>query len=221
MAQHVRHTLTEKRRRFSAERSIGQYLASHAVRKLQIGAGTNHLPGWLNTDIEPDKDEVYLDASGPYPIPSESIDYIFAEQLIEHLGFEQGLEMLKEWRRILRGHGTIRIATPNLLTLVGLFRDESAEAKRYAQQDIAFNNLSLLPTAPSAVLNMQMHRFGHQFLYDPETLSRALTSVGFRSIRTTPVGRSDDPALDGIDSHGKVVGEELNRYVTMVYEASK
>jgi hypothetical protein len=29
------------------------YIASHAVRCLQIGTGANPLPGWLNTDVEP------------------------------------------------------------------------------------------------------------------------------------------------------------------------
>ena len=37
---------------FSARTTIERY-ASTGVRKLQIGAGPNNLPGWLNTDIEP------------------------------------------------------------------------------------------------------------------------------------------------------------------------
>ena len=42
-------------------RVIRDYLESHSVRKLQLGAGGNDPTGWLNTDIVPTRDEVYLD----------------------------------------------------------------------------------------------------------------------------------------------------------------
>ena len=91
--------MTSARGRASQE--ISEYIASHKVRKLQIGSGQNSINGWLNTDIEPTKDQVYLDASTAFPIPPDSFDYIFAEQLIEHLTLDQGQAMLRECYRIL------------------------------------------------------------------------------------------------------------------------
>src|ERR1017187_1103147 len=50
---------------------ISIYLSSHAVKKLQIGAaGAKGFDDWLNTDIEPQAGEAYLDATKPFPIPS-------------------------------------------------------------------------------------------------------------------------------------------------------
>jgi SAM-dependent methyltransferase len=132
-----------ERVRGSAKKAVDEYIASHPVRKLQIGAGPNSLPGWLNSDIEPQKDQIYLDAAAVYPIPSESFDYIFAEQLIEHLSLEQGQTMLREWRRILRPGGKIRIATPDLTTFAKLFTEEDrAEPPLFAAAGSGFEALN-------------------------------------------------------------------------------
>jgi hypothetical protein len=46
---------------------IDDYMRANAVRKLQIGAGENNKPGWLNTDIEPTIGQAYLD---PFRCPT-------------------------------------------------------------------------------------------------------------------------------------------------------
>ncbi len=104
------------------------YLQTHDVRKLQIGAGGNELSGWLNTDIEPTDQEAYLDATKPFPLPDNSMSYIFSEHVIEHLSYEDGLKMLTECYRTLKRGGKIRIATPSLLTYVQLFAAEKTDA---------------------------------------------------------------------------------------------
>lgn len=204
-----------------ASQSVQQYIASNSVRKLQIGAGTNFLRGWLNTDIEPRKDQVYLDATAAFPIPQNSFDYVFAEQLIEHLTLTQGQAMLRECHRILRAGGKIRIATPNLTTLARFFTGKNESDHRHLQLQIQATHLSTVPTPECEVLNMEMHFFGHSYLYDPDSLRAVLSAAGFQNVQIADVGLSSDPALSGIDSHGRVIGDELNRYITMVVEASK
>src|SRR5271157_5692881 len=47
---------------------IANYLKAHRVRKLQLAASNNLLPGWLNTDVFLNFDEVvYLDATRRFP----------------------------------------------------------------------------------------------------------------------------------------------------------
>jgi predicted SAM-dependent methyltransferase len=215
---HYGSTLLVKGR---AGQAINEYISSHPVRKLQIGAGPNSLRGWLNTDIEPQKDQVYLDATATFPIPENSFDYVFAEQLIEHLTLAQGQAMLRECHRILRTGGKIRIATPNLTTFAKLFTEKNERSRRYLQLQIQATQLSSLPTPECEVLNMEMHFFGHSYLYDPDSLFAVLSTAGFRNVHMAEVDLSNDPALSGIDSHARIIGDELNRYVTMVVEATK
>jgi hypothetical protein len=78
------------RRWISDPRVIRDYLESHSVRKLQLGAGGNDPIGWLNTDIVPTRDEVYLDATQRYPFPDGSFQYVFSEHINhwESMAFE-------------------------------------------------------------------------------------------------------------------------------------
>jgi predicted SAM-dependent methyltransferase len=215
--------------KWRASQAVNEYITSHPIRKLQIGAGPNSLKEWLNTDIEPAKDQVYLDATAPFPIPSNSFDYVFAEQLIEHVTLTDGQAMLRECHRILRDGGKIRIATPNLTTFAKLFIEKNESSHHYLRSQMQFVNtrrpdgayLSTVPTPECEVLNMQMHFFGHRYLYDPDSLRAVLSAAGFQKVQLAEVGLSSDPALSGIDSHAKITGDELNRFVTMVVEASK
>src|SRR5688572_3091577 len=93
---------------------IDQYLRDHPVRKLQIGAGSSRLRGWLNTDIEPGEGLAYLDATKRFPFEDGSLHYIFSEHVIEHLTYDEGKAMVAEAFRVLAPGGKMRISTPDL-----------------------------------------------------------------------------------------------------------
>jgi predicted SAM-dependent methyltransferase len=213
-----------------AERAkVDDYLAKHTTKKLQIGAGHMNLPEWLNTDIEPSPAQVYLDAAAPYPFPDKTFKYVYAEQLIEHLTFEQGQVFLKESFRVLQPGGRIRLSTPNLLTIIHFFdKDKSEYAKKFMDFQLGFNNVSRIPTPEAASLNLFVRAWGHQFLYDPESLRAALTTAGFKDIREVHLGQSDDPELRNIELHWTFVTDptmdekalkHLDEFVSQYVEA--
>jgi predicted SAM-dependent methyltransferase len=205
----------------SASHRVDTYLQSHPIRKLQIGAGRADYPGWLNTDIEPYQEEVYLDATKPFPMPDGSIHYIFAEQVIEHLTYEEGLGMLRECHRILAPGGKIRLATPNLLKYFALFQEPATEeVKRYIGEKLRFQEWPQTSPPAATILNLEFRSFGHQFLYDPATLSDSLAKTGFQKITQFHPGESDDPQLRGIEMrHTNAVVREANDYESMVLQA--
>jgi hypothetical protein len=72
------------------------------------------------------------------------------------------------------------------------------------------------------VLNNAFRSWGHQFLFDEETLRAILAEVGFTGLRRYAVGESDDPELRGLETHGRAVGSEaMNAFETMVLEAER
>lgn len=89
--------------------SIADYLAVPGMKALHLGCGMNQLPGWLNTDVEPDYGVTFLDVTQPVPAPDNSFDYIFAEHLIENFGPKKLKEVLKECYRILKPGGILRL----------------------------------------------------------------------------------------------------------------
>ena len=177
---------------------IREYLSAHSVKKLQLGAGENVVKGWLNTDIEPTKGEVYLDAMGDYPFPDASFQYVFAEHLIEHLPWEGGLKMLKESHRVLAPGGKIRIVTPNLKKLIGLVNNgiesESREGIEASQRLFGWPDT---PVMAVYVFNRVVRDWGHQFIYDPESLRKTLELAGFREIKELSIGDDTDPSFRG------------------------
>ena len=199
-------------------------LAARGVRKLMLGAGSTQREGGLMPDIAPQSPSVmYLDVTRPFPFDSETFEYIHAEHLIEHITRTEGLQMLSECRRVLKPGGVVRIATPDLAVLVGLYdgnRDEVGQRYIKWLTDLLFPEVGAYKAA--FVLNNAFTNFGHKFLYDGELLELALTKVGFTNIREFPMGESDDENLRGIESHGEFAGnEEMVAFETMVFEATR
>lgn len=205
-------------------RAMKSYLKSHQARKLQIGAGPNILEGWLNTDEQPTSRRViYLNAKKPFPFEDGTFDYVFSEHLIEHLTYNEGLSMLRESYRVLKPGGRIRIATPDLETLIGLYTPEKSDLQQRYVHWIMDKFLSGIGVYSEVfVINNAFRNWGHQFIYDRATLQSAMEEVGFIDITRYASGESDDEGLRGIESHGEAAGnEDMNRFETVVLEAKR
>lgn len=210
-------------RKPSQSRAVFQeYLANHEVRKLHIGAGDGGLDGWFNTDIEPGADDVFfLDATKPFPFDAGTFDYAYSEHMIEHISRRDASFMLSECRRVLKPGGTIRIATPDLQVIAGLYAcNGDADKQRYIKwiTDRLMKNTK--EYQPGFVINQAFYNWGHQFLYDNELLTIALREAGFTDVHRCAMGFSEDPHLRGIESHGKFIDDdEIAAFETIVLEA--
>ena len=211
------------------QETIRRYLDTHTMRKLQIGAGPNAFDGWLNADFAPRRPtDIFMDATRPFPLPSESFDFVFSEHMIEHVYFLQGRQMITECYRILKPGGRIRIATPNLEQIVGLRTAKpSPEQRQYVTWAIANHVAGGGETIlrdhyrPAHVINNFFWEFGHYFVYDEETLAATLTEAGFLDVVSCEPGDSTVPELRDLESHGALIGDQYNRFETMVFEARK
>ncbi len=201
--------------------AIRKYVKYNTLRKLQIGAGANPLPGWLATDLYPESNlVVWLDAAKPFPIDDNTFDYVHSEHMIEHIPWHEGIQMLRECRRILKPRGKIRISTPDLKVLLGLYEDKKTLlTKRYIKwiTDKFLGDISVYK--PSFVINNAFTNYGHRFLYDGELLEMALSKAGFEDIRRYSLWESDDENLRGIEIHAEGLADvELIAFETMVFE---
>ena len=164
-----------------------------------------------------------LDAAKAFPFPDRSFDQVFSEHQIQTLTFEGGRSMLRECFRVLKTGGSIRIATLNLEILLDLFNPEKTDRQL---EYIRWATDEFLPDVgeyrATAVVNNAFRAWGHQFVYDPDTLRSSLTEAGFIGISQRLPGESENPALQGLERHGVAVGnEEMNRFETMVLEGTK
>ena len=210
--------------RLAAPVQIRRYLAKAAIAKLQIGSGHNLLPDWLNTTLYPiEPGAVYLDARQSFPLPTESLDYIFSEHVIEHLEFAEARTMLRECSRTLKPSGKLRLATPDLKQIIALYATpEGTEQSRYIRWIMRTFRPQFGEFSPAHAINQSFHGWRHKFVYDESTLIGELAGAGFADIIRVQPGASEHEQLRGLEQHGSYVGNEAAmRYETMVFEATK
>ncbi len=128
--------------------------------------------------------------------------------------------MLRECYRVLAPGGKIRFATPNLLKYFQLFEEPKTEAVRnYLRDKIARQGWPASSRPEAMILNLEMRSFGHEFLYDPRTLSDSLAQAGFKTIVQFSPGESDDPQLRGVEARHNTDWRPVNDYESMVLQA--
>ena len=204
---------------------VSRYLARHPEPRLQLGAGAIRMPGWLNTDGYPlSFSIVSVDAGKPLPFADRTFTHVFSEHHIEHMPYLGGRAMLRECHRVLRSGGRIRIATPDMDTLLALHASPRSPRQEAYIRWITDTWMPELAGVYSDVLviNNAFRAWGHRCVYDEPTLRASLAAAGFTDIARCAPGESDDPQLRGLESHGNAVGNlELNRFETMVLEARR
>lgn len=211
---------------FYRQRKIKEYFKTNKTKKLQIGCGANILEGWLNTDISLyvcRRGAIYMDASKKFPLPDNSIDYIYSEHIFEHLSYEQGLNMLKECYRVLKHNGVLRLATPNFQFLVDLYINQTKEInKKYIEwSSKLFLNKEIDKESPIYVINNFHTSWGHQIIYDYNALSILLTRSNFMKVYPCKIGFSEYNELTNIEHHQNTIPPQFNKLETMVIEAVK
>lgn len=182
-----------------------QYLSQSKPRKLHIGCGQNQLSSWLNADYFPlSKEVLHLDATQRFPFDDDIFDYAYSEHMIEHISYTDGLKMLSECYRVLQPSGRIRISTPDLAFLVGLYnKDKSPLQKNYIKWS-SQTYKGVLKDNETFVINNFVRDWGHTFIYDESTLKEAMIYAGFTDITKCDLGVSKDAALSNLENEARL-----------------
>ena len=203
-------------------RIVRRYLETVSPRGLHLGCGVHPLAGWLNTDLAARApDVIELDATRTFPFEDGVFDFVFSEHMIEHLPYAAAGGMLAECFRTLKPGGTVRISTPDLAFLLALFgRPLTAIQQQYVEWSIkSFVGHAPRP-APVFVLNNFVRDWGHQFIYDEETLRRSLEAAGFVDVVRCALNDSRHAALRDLENEGRMPPGFL-RLETMTFEGTK
>ena len=201
---------------------IDGYLRQPGARKLHLGCGCNVLAGWLNTDLVPRSPQVArVDLTKRLPFGDACFDYLFSEHVIEHLSYGEALTMLCECHRVLRPGGRMRISTPDLAFVVGLYAAEKSDLQlRYIDWATA-NFICRAPVrADTFVINNFVRNWGHLFIYDEKVLRVSLHMAGFRGVEKCALNDSSDENLCNLENERRLPPGFL-RLETFTLEASK
>lgn len=173
--------------------------------RIQLGCGPNRFEGWINVDVDRRyRPDVVHDLRLGLPARPGSAELIYSEHVLEHLTLAEGTRLLRDCRRALRHGGVMRIAMPDLRSLVDHYlkdwRNQAWLCERaYREIDSA-----------ARMLNYALREWGHKYVYDSDDLEMRLRAAGFAEVHRRAWRESP---------HAELCNRETREDSTLIVEA--
>jgi len=185
------------------------------VRRLHFGCGPNKLPEpWENFDRE-------VNIARQLPFESDCAAFIFAEHVIEHVPFLDGMGFLTACLRVLQPGGVLRFAFPDIERVL----QDNSTAHQYllflaSQRRSAYRAHEPISNAYRGdVARFVFLGSGHRAAWTAPIAQAAALAVGFSSVVPSYYCDSKHRELKGIDGHHKT--SPVAELETTVIEATK
>lgn len=94
------------------------------AKRLHLGCGNIHLPGFCNVDIlMTHAVDVVSDISKLDKFADNSIELIYACHVLEHFSHEDAINVLHRWFEVLKPGGELRISVPDIDRIVKIYHE--------------------------------------------------------------------------------------------------
>ena len=160
---------------------------------IHLGCGEQNDSRWINIDAQPFPHIHFVGSVEKLPMfPANYADLIYACHVLEHISYLQYLNVLEEWRRVLKPGGILRIALPDFDKLIAIYQSEKDR------------NIEL--TLPPLMGAQDCEHGFHRGIFNERHLSNLFFTAGFREVRRwDPTTAPDYPFNDWAKKlvHGK------------------
>jgi len=135
--------------------------------KLHLGCGIRYIPDFIHIDIRKFPHIDYVTSVDKLDMfKDNSVDLIYACHLLEHFRRNQIENVLKEWYRVLKPGGILRLAVPDFEKLVEVYF-------KYKDLKLILGPLVGRQDYPEST---------HYVVFDFSTITEILKKVGFKNI---------------------------------------
>ena len=142
--------------------------------KLHLGCGKRFIPGFVHVDVV---DLPHIDRrTDVRTLPmfkDETADLVYACHVLEYFDRVEALDVLREWHRVLKHGGVLRLAVPDFAALTEVYRRTGDLARVVGP---LYGRIEVPTDAGPRVLY-------HRTVYDFASLAVALEAAGFRNAR--------------------------------------
>ena len=138
--------------------------------KLHLGCGKRNFGSdWTHIDGG-NFDHLHSHDITKLPFKEGSCDLVYASHVLEYFDRQEVLEILKEWNRVLKPQGTLRIAVPDFKSMCEIYNKgeyslDSFLGPLYGKMDMGDKKIY------------------HKTVYDELSLSKVLSNSGFVNMR--------------------------------------
>jgi predicted SAM-dependent methyltransferase len=155
-----------------------------------------------------------LDIAQPLPFAAGSVDWVYAEHLIEHVPPPVAVGWLSEVRRVLAPGGVLRLTTPDLARYAAGYVSDGGFLARHRRRLRSMRVGPPMPERRAFMLNQIFYLYGHRWLYDADELRHVLSRAGFvpGTVRTCSFrsgARADVAALDSVFRNDETIYVEV------------
>jgi len=156
------------------------------MKKLHLGCWHRNFPGFINVDLCDMPHINYKSNINKLPfIENSEIDLIYCSHAFEYFDLVEAKDVLKEWKRVLKTDGVLRLAVPNFDALVEVYKQT--------------NNINKIlgPLYGRMEINNGNNTLYHKTCYDFSSLKFLLEENGFKNVglydwRETEHSKYDD-----------------------------
>ncbi len=144
--------------------------------QLHLGCGEKDLPGFTNIDLDshPHIDHQH-DIRDLSMFDDNAADLIYCSHSLEYFDRIEVKSVLKEWHRVLKEGGVLRLAVPDFEAMVRVYL-------KYSDLDHQGILGPLYGRWPYKAPGDKVDTFYHKTTYDFSSLKKVLKEAGFRSI---------------------------------------
>ena len=178
--------------------------------RLHLGCGKAHIPGFFHIDIQSYDHVDHIGAVEKLDfIDTDTVELIYACHVLEHFGRFQIVDVLREWCRVLKPGGLLRLAVPDFSACAAIYYEEGLK-----------DGLSGLV---GLVCGGQRDSTDfHHMIFDAPLLSGLLFQAGFSGVHKWDWRKTDHADTDDYSqSHLPHMDKETGRLMSLNLEAVK
>lgn len=140
--------------------------------QLHLGCGKRCIPNFIHVDIADFPHVNHRHDIKDLPMfPNDSVDLIYCSHALQYFDQFEAFDALREWRRVLKHGGVLRLAVPDFEKIVWVYlKDRNLDGRGM-----------LGPLYGRMMVGDKV--IYHKTAYDFESLKSLLELVGFRNVR--------------------------------------
>ena len=143
--------------------------------RLNLGSGGIEYPGFLSVDLHDSRASIIMDAT-KLDFPDNSVAEIMALHLFEHLNPYKALDVLREWRRVLKPGGKLVMEMPDIEQLCKRFVTANT-GQRYGILNAVYGSVNTTDKGgPDQITSP------HLFGWWPQSIADHLVNAGFTNV---------------------------------------
>jgi predicted SAM-dependent methyltransferase len=156
---------------------------------------------------------LYCDARIKIPLPNESVDNVYCSHTLEHFSFQEADLVLKEFMRVLKPGGGVRIIVPNLrLKIEDYIKNNDGDNFFFNlgflhEHHINFGKFKIL------LRRLITDGSGHKHMYDENSLKKKLLNNFFKDCIVLKPGETTLKNLGDLDLKERNEAENMSLYI--------